>query len=36
MEKLLIMNDYTIVSLPECLEDLDILFEHSHFALLQY
>lgn len=36
MEKLLIMNDYIFVSLPEYLEDLDILFKNSHFALLQY
>lgn len=35
MEKWLIMNDYIFVSLPECLEDLDIRFKHSHFALLQ-
>lgn len=36
MEKLLIMNDYIFVFFPECLEDLDILVKHSHFALLQY
>lgn len=36
IEILLIMNDYIFVSLPKCTGDLDILFKHPHFTLLQY
>lgn len=35
-EILLIMNDYIFVSLLERIGDLDVLFKHPHFTLLQY